>query len=76
MTISATSKVVIDGAFPWEDFSYPILTPPCLVAGCIATVARGLKSPSSLGVGPAVNLVGSPEAVFVFVEKEGGPDLT
>jgi hypothetical protein len=75
VTISATSKVVLNGTFPWEDFSYPILTPPCLVAGCIATVARGLKNPSSLGFGPALNLVGSPDAVFVYVEKEGGLDL-
>jgi len=75
VTISATSKVVLNGAFPWTDFRYPILTPPCLVAGCIATVARGLKNPSSLGSSPALNLVGSPDAVFVYVEKEGGLDL-
>lgn len=71
VTIYAASKIVLNGHFPWVDFSYPISTRPCLGMGCIFTVAHNLDKPGLLAHGRAASL-GDKEALFVRVENARG----
>jgi hypothetical protein len=70
ITVFATSKILPDGALPWEDFEYPIATKPCNVTGCISSVAKGLGGPSLLAAGRAAYLpgAGSRDALYVRVQ--------
>jgi len=78
ITISAVSKVLLNGALPWQDFEYPIRTKPCIAAGCINTVARDLDDGGGPGLllaaGPAVNLPGAGNRDALFVRVQGSSE--
>ena len=53
----------------WQDFSYPIHTKPCYQAGCISTVAHGIRQPTLLVQGYAINWIGHEtrnDTIFAF----------
>ena len=76
ITVFAVSKIVPDGALPWEDFEYPIRTKPCTVAGCISSVTRNLNAAGGPGLllsaGKAPNLA-PPNGNVLFVRVQGSP---
>jgi hypothetical protein len=77
ITIFAVSKIALDGAPPWRDFEYPILTKSCNAAGCISTVASNLDSASGpgllLGAGYAPNLAAAGNRDVLFVRVQDSP---